>query len=76
MNVGDDPIGRLLLGGAGRLRAVEIEFEDRAAFGRAARLLDPGAMLTPTTHVVSGEAGDVEVVLILIDQPASYLSGR
>lgn len=65
-----DPVGRLLLGGAGRLRAVEIEFTVREAFERAAKLLD--APTTPTTSVVSGYADGVEVVLIL-DGPPGYL---
>ncbi len=69
----DDPIGRLLIGGAGRLRAVEIEFQDRGAFERAARILDLDT--TPTSHVVSGETDGIEVVLIL-DGGANYLTGR
>lgn len=62
-----DPVGRLLLGGAGRLRAIEIEFQTREAFERAAKMLD--ADPSQTSSVISGYVDGVEVVLILDGSP-------
>ena len=65
----NDPIGQLLLGGVGRIRAVEIEYQERAAFEMAAAILE--LEVTGTTRVASGYVDGVEIVLVLEDGPAT-----
>jgi hypothetical protein len=56
-------VERFLDGTSGRLRAIEIEFDNRHDFEQAVKLI--GTEATLTTYVASGDVDGVEVVLVL-----------